>query len=83
MGFSIASGVGGAATSFGMLVAARGAQGVFGAILAPSALALLTTTFSDLDERRKAFGVFGAIAGAGAATGFFIGGVLTSCSRGG
>ena len=77
LGFSIASGVGGAATSFGMLVAARGAQGVFGAILAPSALALLTTTFSDLDERRKAFGVFGAIAGAGAATGFFIGGVLT------
>ena len=77
VGFSIASGVGGAATSFGMLVAARGAQGVFGAILAPSALALLTTTFEDIDERRKAFGVFGAIASAGAATGFFIGGVLT------
>ena len=60
-----------------MLVAARAGQGAFGAILAPSALALLTTTFEDMDERRKAFGVFGAIAGAGAATGFLVGGVLT------
>jgi EmrB/QacA subfamily drug resistance transporter len=77
VGFSIASAVGGAAGSFGMLVAARAAQGAFGAILAPSALALLTTTFENIDERRKAFGVFGAISGAGAATGLFIGGVLT------
>ena len=77
LGFSIASGVGGAATSFGMLVAARGAQGLFGAILAPSALALLTTTFSDVGERRKAFAVFGSIAGGGAAVGFLLGGVLT------
>jgi EmrB/QacA subfamily drug resistance transporter len=77
LGFSIASGVGGAANSFGMLVAARGAQGAFGAILAPSALALVTSTFENVDERRKAFGVFGAIASAGAATGFFIGGMLT------
>jgi EmrB/QacA subfamily drug resistance transporter len=77
VGFSIASAVGGAAGSFPMLVAARAAQGAFGAILAPSALALLTTTFENIDERRKAFGVFGAISGAGAATGLFIGGVLT------
>ena len=77
VGFSIASAVGGAAGSFGMLVAARAAQGAFGAVLAPSALALLTTTFENIDERRKAFGVFGAISGAGAATGLFIGGVLT------
>jgi EmrB/QacA subfamily drug resistance transporter len=76
-GFAVASGVGGAAGSFPMLVGARAAQGAFGAILAPSALALLTTTFEDIDERRKAFGVFGAIAGAGAATGFLVGGVLT------
>ena len=80
LGFSIASGVGGAATSFGMLVAARGAQGLFGAILAPSALALLTTTFENIDERRKAFGVFGAIASGGAAVGFLLGGVLTQLS---
>jgi MFS family permease len=77
IGFSIASGIGGAAGSFPMLVGARAAQGAFGAVLAPSALALLSTTFENIDERRKAFGVFGAIAGAGAAAGLFIGGVLT------
>src|SRR3984893_17990675 len=74
VGFSIASAVGGAAGSFAMLVGARAAQGAFAAILAPSALALLSTTFENIDERRKAFGVYGAIAGAGAATGLFIGG---------
>ncbi|HEX4733029.1 MAG TPA: MFS transporter, partial [Thermoleophilaceae bacterium] len=77
VGFSIASAVGGAAGSFAMLVGARAAQGAFAAILAPSALALLSTTFEDVDERRKAFGVYGAIAGAGGATGLLIGGVLT------
>jgi EmrB/QacA subfamily drug resistance transporter len=77
VGFSIASAVGGAAGSFVMLVGARAAQGAFAAILAPSALALLSTTFENIDERRKAFGVYGAIAGAGGATGLLIGGVLT------
>src|SRR5437773_10698486 len=47
IGFAAASAAGGAATSFGMLVAARACQGAFGALLAPSALSLLTTTFSD------------------------------------
>src|SRR3954447_3937531 len=46
-GFALSSAVGGAAGSFGVLVAARAAQGVFGAMLAPSALGLLTTTFTD------------------------------------
>src|ERR1700733_9393074 len=46
LGFAAASAVGGAATSFGMLVAARAAQGAFGALLAPAALSILTTTFS-------------------------------------
>src|SRR5437764_11583154 len=46
IGFAAASAAGGAATSFGMLVAARACQGMFGAFLAPSALSLLTTTFS-------------------------------------
>jgi EmrB/QacA subfamily drug resistance transporter len=77
LGFAIASACGGAAASFGMLVAARAAQGVFGAVLAPSALALLSTTFTDPDERGKAFGIFGAIAGGGAAVGLLLGGVLT------
>ncbi len=49
IGFAVASAVGGAATSFGMLVAARACQGAFGALLAPAALSLLTTTFSDAE----------------------------------
>ena len=77
LGFAAASAVGGAAGSFGVLVAARAAQGVFGALLAPAALALLSTTFTDPDERGKAFGVYSAVAGGGAAVGLLLGGVLT------
>jgi len=77
IGFSLASAVGGAAESFGVLVGARAAQGLFGALLAPSALALLATTFTDPAERGKAFGIFGAIAGTGAAIGLLLGGILT------
>ncbi len=76
-GFAAASAFGGAATSFGMLVAARAAQGAFGALLAPAALSILSTTFSDPRERGKAFGVYGAIVGAGGAIGLLLGGVLT------
>jgi MFS family permease len=60
-----------------MLVGARALQGAFGALLAPAALSLLSTTFSDGSERGKAFGIFGAIAGGGAAVGLLLGGVLT------
>src|SRR6516164_3137041 len=77
LGFAAASAVGGAATSFGMLVAARAAQGAFGALLAPAALSILSTTFSDPAERGKAFGVYGAIVGAGGAIGLVLGGILT------
>jgi EmrB/QacA subfamily drug resistance transporter len=77
LGFAAASAVGGAATSFGMLIAARTAQGAFGALLAPAALSILSTTFSDPKERGKAFGVYGAIVGAGGAIGLVLGGVLT------
>jgi EmrB/QacA subfamily drug resistance transporter len=77
IGFAAASAVGGAATSFGMLVAARACQGAFGALLAPAALSLLTTTFTDPKERSRAFGVFGAIAGGGGAIGLLLGGLLT------
>lgn len=76
-GFAVASAIGGAAGSFAMLVAARAVQGVFAAALAPSALGLLTTTFTDPAERGKAFGVFGAIAGGGSALGLLLGGALT------
>jgi EmrB/QacA subfamily drug resistance transporter len=77
LGFATASAFGGAAQSFGVLVSARALQGAFGALLAPSALSLLTTTFTDPDERGKAFGIFGAIAGGGAAIGLLLGGILT------
>jgi EmrB/QacA subfamily drug resistance transporter len=77
LGFAAASAVGGAATSFGMLVTARAAQGAFGALLAPAALSILSTTFSDPKERGKAFGVYGAIVGAGGAIGLVLGGILT------
>jgi EmrB/QacA subfamily drug resistance transporter len=76
-GFAAASAVGGAATSFGMLVTARAAQGAFGALLAPAALSILSTTFSDPKERGKAFGVYGAIVGGGGAIGLVLGGILT------
>jgi len=77
IGFAIASALGGAADSFGLLVAARALQGAFGALLAPTALAVLTTTFTIPKERARAFGVFGAIAGAGGAVGLLLGGFLT------
>ena len=77
IGFAAASAIGGLAQSFGMLVAARALQGAFGALLAPSALSLLTVTFAGSPDRAKAFGIFGAIAGGGASVGLVLGGVLT------
>src|ERR1700704_1786675 len=77
LGFAAASAVGGAAQSFEVLVGARALQGVFGALLAPAALSLLTTTFPSGSDRARAFGIFGAIAGAGGAIGLLLGGVLT------
>ncbi len=77
LGFAIASAVGGASVNFAMLVAARACQGAFGAFLAPSALSLLTVTFSDAKERGKAFAVYGAVAGTGGAVGLLLGGLLT------
>jgi EmrB/QacA subfamily drug resistance transporter len=76
-GFAAASALGGFAQNFEVLVAARALQGLFGALLAPAALSLLTTTFLDPDERGKAFGIFGAVAVGGAAIGLILGGVLT------
>ncbi|WP_018685294.1 MFS transporter [Actinokineospora enzanensis] len=77
IGFAVASAAGGLAADYGVLVTSRAAQGVFGALLAPAVLSLLTTTFTDAKERAKAFGIYGAIAGAGGATGLLLGGVLT------
>jgi EmrB/QacA subfamily drug resistance transporter len=77
IGFAVASALGGAATSFEMLVIARTLQGAFGAILAPSALGTLVSTFRDPRERGRAFGVFGSVAAGGGGVGLILGGVLT------
>ena len=77
IGFSAASFLGGLAPSFGVLVIARALQGAFGALLAPSALSLLTVTFADSPDRAKAFGIFSAVATAGASVGLMLGGLLT------
>jgi EmrB/QacA subfamily drug resistance transporter len=76
-GFALASALGGAAVSFGTLVAARALQGAFGAVLAPSALGTLVSTFTDPRERGRAFGVFGSVAAGGGAVGLILGGALT------
>jgi hypothetical protein len=60
-----------------MLITARACQGAFAALLVPSALSLLTTTFTAPKDRAKAFGIYGAIAGAGGAVGLLLGGALT------
>src|SRR5258708_28425920 len=77
VGFAGVSAIGGASVNFAMLITARACQGVFAALLVPSALSLLTTTFTEAKERNTAFGVFGAIAGAGGAVGLLLGGLLT------
>ena len=77
LGFAAASALGGVASNAGLLFAARGLQGAFGALLAPAALSLITVTFTEPKERARAFGVFGAISGGGAAIGLIVGGVLT------
>jgi EmrB/QacA subfamily drug resistance transporter len=76
-GFAVSSAIGGAAVSFEMLVVARTLQGAFGAILAPSALGTLVSTFQDPRERGRAFGVFGSVAAGGGGVGLILGGLLT------
>src|SRR6202046_5650988 len=77
IGFAIASAIGGAAGSFLVLGLARALHGALGAILAPSALGTLVSTFRDPRERGRAFGVFGSVAAAGGAVGLILGGALT------
>jgi len=76
-GFGLASALAGAAPTFGVLVAGRALQGASAAFMAPAALALVASTFSEPRERGKAFGVFGAVASSGAVVGLLLGGVLT------
>jgi len=77
IGFAGVSAIGGASVNFAMLIVARACQGAFAALLVPSALSLLTTTFTEQKDRGRAFGVYGAIAAAGGAVGLLLGGALT------
>jgi EmrB/QacA subfamily drug resistance transporter len=77
IGFAGASAFGGIASSQGELYAARALQGLFGAALAPAALAIISVVFTEPKERAKAFGVMGAISAGGAAIGLIAGGILT------
>src|SRR6478736_4117966 len=76
-GFAVVSAIGGASVNFAMLITARACQGAFAALLVPSALSLLTTTFTAQKDRGRAFAVYGAIAGVGGAVGLLLGGALT------
>ena len=75
--FAASSLLGGLATTGWALLAARALQGVGAALAAPSALALLTTTFSEGSQRVRAIGYFTAVSAAGGAVGLVAGGVLT------
>ena len=76
--FSAASLAGGFATSQAWLLTARAAQGVGGALIAPTSLALIVTTFAEGPARNRAMSVVAAMSGGGAAVGLIGGGLLTS-----
>ncbi len=76
--FSVASLLGGFATTQEWLLACRAAQGVGGAIIAPTALSLITTTFPEGPPRNRAMGVYAAMSIGGAAVGLIAGGLLTT-----
>ncbi|HET7801194.1 MAG TPA: MFS transporter, partial [Humibacillus xanthopallidus] len=75
--FTLASLVAGISQTESQMLIARAVQGLGGALAAPNALALITTTFPAGKERNKAMGVFAAMSGAGAAIGLILGGALT------
>src|SRR3954463_1313198 len=75
--FAAASLLGGLSTSQEMLIAARAAQGLGGAVVAPATLSILTTTFAEGAERNRALAYWGAMGAAGGATGALLGGILT------
>jgi EmrB/QacA subfamily drug resistance transporter len=75
--FTLASLACGLSNTEGTLIAARAVQGLGAAILSPSALSIISTTFAEGSERNKALGIWGAMGGSGAAVGVLAGGVLT------
>jgi EmrB/QacA subfamily drug resistance transporter len=75
--FMIASVAVGLAQSPAWMIAARALQGVGAAALAPSTLALLSTSFPAGPQRTRAMAAYGALGGIGTALGLIIGGALT------
>ena len=76
--FSASSLAAGLAWSAGSLIAFRALQGLGGGLLAPAALSILMTTFTEGWQRNVALGIYGAASGSGGAAGVLLGGVLTS-----
>ena len=74
--FATASLICGVAQSEGMLLVARGLQGLGGALVSPAALSIILTTFAEGSERNRALAVWGAISGAGGAVGLLLGGLI-------
>ncbi|MGA2928653.1 MAG: MFS transporter [Solirubrobacteraceae bacterium] len=75
--FALASLAGALAQTQAMLIGARAAQGLGGAVIAPASLSILTTTFAEGAARNRAVGIWGAMGGVGGAAGVLLGGVLT------
>ena len=75
--FSVGSLLGGLSATEEQLIAFRALQGLGAALLAPSALSMVTNMFAEGAERNKALGVWGAVSGSGGAAGVLLGGVLT------
>lgn len=75
--YALASLIGGCATSFGVLIAARAVQGIGGALLFPATLSLVTTTFAEGRARNRALAVWSGAGAGGLALGSILGGVLT------
>jgi EmrB/QacA subfamily drug resistance transporter len=76
--FSLGSFAGGLSTSEWWILTARAVQGAGGALAAPTALALIATTFPAGPPRNRAFGVYAGMSGAGGAIGLLLGGILTT-----
>jgi len=76
--FTLASLVCGLASSQGLLVVARAAQGLGGAVVSAIALSLIMNLFSEPADRAKAMGVFGFVCAGGGSIGALLGGLLTS-----
>jgi MFS family permease len=78
--FIVASGMGGVASTGGILIAARFLTGVSAAFTAPAGLSIITTSFAEGPARNKALSIYSATGASGFALGLVVGGMLTELS---